>query len=112
MFGQGFSAPFVLEFALRFDIPLAGLFLSSTMLKLDVIENTSYGKVKIQILNLFGEFFKDFVVNNLENPTSLTKNCFNIKKHLDDRISVPFVGVRFLREFLRSCSFINSHIGE
>lgn len=84
--------------------------MSSTMLRLDVIENTSYGRIKIQILRLFGEFFKDFVVNNLENPTGLTKNCFNIKKHLDDRISVPFVGVRFLREFLRSCTFIQSHI--
>ena len=96
----------MLEFALRFDVPIAGLIISSAMLKLQVIENTSYGSIKIQILKVWGEFFKDFVVNNLENPTALTKNVFNVKKHLDNRVSVPFVGVRFMREFLYTCAYV------
>lgn len=100
MFGQSFGACIVVDFAMRFDIPIAGLILSSTMLKVHSIENTSYGRFKIMGIKFFGEFFKDFVVNNLDNPTSLTKNCYNIKKHLDDRINVPFFGIRFLRELL------------
>jgi hypothetical protein len=82
------------------------------MLRLEIIENSSYGWIKIQILKTFGDFFRDFVVNNLDNPTALTKNCFNIKKHLDDRITVPFVGVRFLREFLHCASYVKEHIKE
>jgi alpha-beta hydrolase superfamily lysophospholipase len=92
VFGQSFGAMIVMDFAMRFDIPIAGLILSSTMLKVHSIESSS--------IKFFGEFFKDFVVNNLENPTALTKNCYNIKKHLDDRISIPFFGIRFLRELL------------
>ena len=110
VYGQGYSAPIVLEFALRFEVPIAGLIVSSTMLRLQVIENTSYGGIKIQILKVWGEFFKDFVVNNLENPTALTKNVFNVKKHLDNRVSVPFVGVRFMREFLYTCAYVQDHI--
>lgn len=100
MFGQSFGAMIVMDFAMRFDIPIAGLILSSTMLKVHSIESSSYGRFKIMGIKFFGEFFKDFVVNNLENPTALTKNCYNIKKHLDDRISIPFFGIRFLRELL------------
>ena len=82
-----------MDFIIRYDLPIAGVIISSTMLRIETIENSSYGWLKIQLLQLFGEIFKDFVVNNLDSPTAATKNLHIIKKNLDDRITVPFIGV-------------------
>lgn len=99
-----------MDFALRFEVPIAGLILSSTMVNLESIENSSYGKVKIMCLKWLGDLFKDFILNNLDNPAALTKNCFNIKKHLDDRVNVPFIGVRFLKEFIVCCENVLANV--
>jgi lysophospholipase len=112
LYGHGSGATIVLSFLLKHDITVAGYILSAPMLQLEAIENTSYGRLKVWILSWVGEFFKDFVVNNLENPTALTRNSFQIKKHLDDRISVPFVGIRFLRELILAFRAIQSGISK
>lgn len=96
---------------MKFDIPIAGMILSSPLLKIEAIENSSYGGLKILCIKVLGDFFKDFVINNLDNPTTLTKNCYNIKKNLDDRVSVPFVGLRFLRELLFCCDSVTTNAG-
>lgn len=66
------------------------------MTSIEHIEYSANGKLKMYLMKQCGEFFKDFVINNIVNPTALTKNSYNIKRFVDDRISVPFLGLRFV----------------
>jgi hypothetical protein len=59
-----------------------------------------------------GEFFKDFVINNVVNPTALTKNSYNIKRFVDDRICVPFLGLRFVSQLVECFEIIKQRAKE
>ena len=80
------------------------------MLSIESIERTTYGSLKCYLIKQSGEFFKDFVINNIVNPTALTKSCFNIKRFVDDRICVPFLGLRFVSNLLKCFDFIKKEI--
>lgn len=81
------------------------------MLSIESIEKTSNGSLKIWLIKQLGEFFRDFVINNIVNPTALTKSCYNIKRFVDDRICVPFLGLRFLSNLLKSFEYIKKTSG-
>ncbi len=44
---------------------------------------------------------KDVVANALLNPTSLTKNNYEIRKIINDRLMIPFLGMNMARNLIK-----------
>jgi DNA helicase IV len=55
-----------------------------------------------------GDELEDLIVNSMINPTALTKNNKYMQNIFEDRLMIPFVGVKMAKSILQAIDFTNS----
>jgi alpha-beta hydrolase superfamily lysophospholipase len=92
---------------LLLDRPLlkvSGCILTSPLLGMP--KDRRISKVKLWVVKELGDELEDLIVNSMINPTALTKNNKYMHNIFEDRLMIPFVGVKMAKSILESLSFV------
>jgi len=111
MMGQGLGAGVLLSFLMRNRIKIAGVITTAALIESHHLK--SYNGVIRWLLNGFASdygvtnlsikfikmsvFIKDYCFNAKVNPTSLSKNNYNIKKYLNDPLLTPLITLKMVK---------------
>lgn len=107
LYGHSLGATIIMSFLINNPLPISGVILSAPLWKINPVQKSVNRRFRIWFLRLFGEFFEDFVISNSINPSALTKNNYYIKKHLDDKLGVTYLGSKLVSDIIKTQNWIN-----
>ena len=99
-----------MSFLLSNRIGISGVVLSAPLWKMNPVHKSLNTGLRIWFLRVFGSFLQDFILNNSVNPTGLTKNSYYIKKHLDDKLIVTYLGTKLVSDLIQIQKWIDANL--
>lgn len=109
-YGHSFGATVLMSFLLSNRIGISGVILSAPLWKMNPVHKSLNTGLRVWFLRMFGTFLQDFILNNSVNPTGLTKNSLYIKKHLDDKLIVTYLGTKLVSDLIEIQKWIDANL--
>eukprot|EP01017_Pseudomicrothorax_dubius_P034094 TRINITY_DN4631_c0_g2_i2.p1 TRINITY_DN4631_c0_g2~~TRINITY_DN4631_c0_g2_i2.p1 ORF type:complete len:365 (-),score=62.08 TRINITY_DN4631_c0_g2_i2:66-1160(-) len=107
LLGHGFGASLILSLcSMNPELELAGVVLLSPLLRAP--RDRSINFWKIEALRFLGDECDDIIINLMKNATGLTRDNYEVKKILDDKLSNSFIGLRLAKNIFEVTEFIRS----
>lgn len=109
-YGHSLGSTLLMSFLLSNRIGISGVVLSAPLWKMNPVHKSLNTGLRIWFLRVFGSFLQDFILNNSVNPTGLTKNSYYIKKHLDDKLIVTYLGTKLVSDLIQIQKWIDANL--